>query len=620
MNKIYTLISMVLLGSTSIAQSINGQFEFRALKKHSPHAITTIDGRTNENNQDRVTYYSEDFDAMTTLDGSAGWTAALQGGNVPFQLTNVGPANTAGSSFTIPVLQSSTPTQWIMLDSDSQGQSGSDEDATLTSDVIDLTLGGTVTVGTALKIEFEQFFAEWEQAPNYDTLYVGVSDDNGATWNEVQISNGVGREGRPNPEVVAVNITPFNVNPANIQIRFRWDGNWAYGWQIDNVTVQDLPPNDMKIVEVFRADVRNNYMYSRVPQNQATEFVIGVVAQNVGYLDQTNIGFDWVLTDPASTSTNGSSTTSIPSLAYGEFDTLWGSTGVTPTMLGNYSLDFTVTQTETDDVPSNNQLTDNYFDLTTDIYGADYGNVKTAFYNWAGNTGAEASIGVNFSIINDGVIGAVDAELDDDIRVVDQLIKYTIYKYDFANTQYDYIDETDEYLVLDTDQGTFVRILFNSVINVQAGDLILACAGHLGGDPSAGFVMAGSVPVGQVAGYNESGTSNDLISSLADPAAAAVRLVMIDYTTVEENSVENGISIYPNPAQSEINVELTYSNSENTTVNITDITGKVIKTMIVGTVNGTQTISISLDDLTNGIYFVEVITTDSKEVKKFVKK
>ena len=620
MKKIYTLVGLLLIAGSSFSQSINGQYEFKAVEKHSANAITTIDGRSNAINQDRVTYYSENFDAMSVLDGSAGWTAAIQGGNVGFQLTNVGPANTAGSSFTIPALQSSTPTQWVMLDSDSEGQSGSDEDATLTSDVIDLTVGGTVTVGTALKIEFEQFFAEWEQAPNYDTLYVGVSDDNGATWNEVQISNGVGREGRPNPEVVAVNITPFAINPANIQIRFRWDGNWAYGWQIDNVTVQDLPPNDMKIVEVFRADVRNNYMYSRVPQNQATEFVLGVVAQNVGYLDQTNIGFNWTLTDPGATASNGSSSTSIPSLAYGEFDTLWVSTGITPTMLGNYTIDFDVTQTETDDVPSNNSLTDANFELTQDIYGADYGTVKTAFYNWAGNTGAEASIGVNFSIINDGVIGAIDAELDDDSRVVDQLIKYTIYKYDFTNQQYNYIDETNEYLTEVTDQGTFVRILFNNTIDVVAGDLILACAGHLGGDPSAGFVMAGAVPAGEVAGYNESSTANDLISSLADPAAAAVRLVMIDFTTVEENIESNGISIYPNPANSEINIKLTPSDSENTMVNITDVTGKVIKTVKITNTTETQTISIELDELSNGVYFVEVITDNSREVKKFIKK
>lgn len=620
MKKIYTLVGVALLAGTSFAQSINRPYEFKATEKHTPNAITTVDGR-NIIDQDRATYYSEDFDAMTVLNGTEGWTAALQGGNVPFELTSTGHANDAGSSFTIPAMVSSTPTQWIVLDSDSDGQSGSDEDATLTSNVIDLTVGGTVTVGpaTPLKLEFEQFFAEWESSPNYDTLYVGVSDD-GTNWNEVQISNGVGREGRPNPEIISLNITPYALDVSQLQIRFRWDGNWAYGWQIDNVSIQDLPPNDIMATAVYRGDIVNAYMYSRVPETQATEFVIGVVAKNVGFNDQSNIGFDWTITDPASGTSTGSSTANVTLLTNGEQDTIWVSTGVTPTMLGNYTIDFTVTSDQVDDEPANNSMTDAYFELTTNIYGADYGTLKTAFYNWGGNNNAEASIGTNFSILADGFIGAIDAELDDDTRVVDQLIKYTLYKYDFTAQEYTYVDETAEYTTVTTDQGSFVRLLFDNVITVTAGELYLAAAGHLGGDPSAGFVMAGQVPEGQVSGYNESSASPDYISNLATPSAPAVRLVMIDFTEVEENTISEGVSVYPNPANSKINVELTYSNSENTVINVMDITGKVVKTINLGTVSGTEIISISLEELTNGVYFVEVVSSTSKEVKKFVKK
>jgi hypothetical protein len=621
MKKIYTLVSLALLAGTSFGQSINRPYEFKATEKHAPNAITTVDGR-NVMNQDRATYYSEDFDAMTILDGSQGWTAALQSGNVAFSLTNTGPANTAGSSFVIPALISNSPTQWILLDSDSDGASGADEDATLKSDVIDLTVGGTVTVGpaTPLKLEFEQFFAEWESGNNYDTLYIGITDDGGVTWNEVQISNGVGREGRANPEIISLNITPYALDVTQLQIRFRWDGNWAYGWQIDNVSIADLPPNDIMATAVFRGDIVNAYMYSKVPQSQATEFVIGVVARNVGFNNQTDIGFDWTITDPASGTTSGSSTSNLALLANAEQDTIWVSTGVTPTSLGNYTIDFTVTSDQVDDEPANNFKSDAYYELTTDIYGADYGSVKTSFYNWSDNNNAEASIGTNFSIIANGVIGAIDAELDNDVRVVDQLIKYTIYKYNAGSDEYSYVAETDEYTTITSDQGSFVRLLFDNVITVTAGELYLACAGHLGGDPSAGFVMAGQVPAGQVAGYNESGTSPDLISSLANPSAAAVRLVMIDYSGVEENINSEGVSIYPNPTNSNINIELTYSNSENTLINVMDITGKVVKAIDLGIVNGTETVSIPLEGLSNGIYFVEVVSSMSKEVKKFVKK
>ena len=626
MKKIYTLVGIALLTGSSFAQSVNSQYEFSAQKKHAPNSITTVDGRQNQSNQDRATYYSEDFESTTILDGSQGWTAELQSGNVGFGLTTTGPSNSAGSSFTIPTLASSSPTQWILLDSDSEGQSGTDEKATLTSNVIDLTAGASGVTGTTpLKLEFEQLFAEWESAPNYDTLYVGISDDGGTTWSEVQVSNGVGREGRPNPETVSLNITDDIADPTNVQIRFRWDGNWAYGWQIDNVSIQDLPPNDVEIVEVFRADIRNTYMYSKVPTAQATEFVLGVVARNIGFNDQTNVGFDWQITDPNAVLTTGSSLVAdnISTLSNAELDTIWVSTGMTPSDLGVHSIDFTVTQNETDDELANNSTVDDYFELTTDVYGADYGTLKSAFYNWGGNDNGSASIGTKFAINADGIIGSIEAELDDNDAVIDQTFKYTIYSVDVtvSPNEHTYVTETEEYTSVAADQGAIVKLYLDEVLEVSAGEFYLVCAGHDGGDPSVGFAMVGRVPAGEVAGYNDSGTG-DLISTLASPDAPILRIIMnADGVGVEENNtIEKGLSIYPNPANTNINVELTNSNSLNTTVNITDVTGKIVKTMNLGTVSGTQTVTMSLEDLTNGVYFIEVINSDSKEVKRFVKK
>ena len=60
--------------------------------------------------------------------------------------------------------------------------------------------------------------------------------------------------------------------------------------------------------------------------------------------------------------------------------------------------------------------------------------------------------------------------------------------------------------------------------------------------------------------------------------------------------------------------------STSTTVNVIDITGKVIRTINLGTTNGTQQISIDLNELTTGIYFVELVNDNGTQIKKFVKK
>ena len=614
MKKIYVLLGAVLFAGAGIAQApfATSQYEFSATQKHAPNAITTIDNRDALNQMsDRVVYYTENFDNLTDL--STTWIAAVQNGNVGFELTSTGPANDAGSSFTIPALNSTTPTQWVLLDSDSDGVSGQDEDATLTSPTIDASAAGT----GPLKLEFEQFFAEWEQAPNYDTLYIGISDDDGATWSEMQISNGVGREGRPNPELVSLNITPYITAPYDqLKVRFRWDGNWAYGWQLDNVAIADLPQNDMTVQTVFRGDLINSIMYSKIPDEQTVPFVIGADVKNIGFQDQTNIAIDWEIFDPSMTSLgNGTSTNTIASLSNGQNDTIWINTGITPTDLGQYTIDYTVTADATDDDMTNNTMQDTDFELTDYEYAADYGTPTSAFYNWANNNDGEASIGNIFLIQADGVIGGMRAQLDNNAAVVDKIIYYAVYT--FNGTEWVLAGQTDDYFTTSADEGAMVDLVFDNPIPVFSGDQVLAVAAHYGGTETAGFEMAGRVAQGAVAGRD----ATPQTVSLIDPSAPVVRMLMTDFTGIEDEvAAEDKFSIFPNPASESINVAISLTKSENTVINVMDISGKVIKTINIGSLNGDKNMNISLEGMSTGVYFIELVNESGKQVKKFVKK
>jgi hypothetical protein len=613
MKKIYTLVGSALIASTAVAQApyaVNGQYQFSTnTTKHAPNGITFIDMRdAQNNNQDRIDYYTEDFDG-----GFNGWVAAIQNGPVGFEITNVGHANDAGSTFVIPALLTSTPTNWVLLDSDSDGTSGQQEDATLTSPVIDLTTMGLPGTGPyQLKLEFEQFYAGWQS----DTLFLAISDDGGANWDEVEImNNSVGRENRPNPEIVSVNISPYVVDASQVRIRMRWTGNWDYGWQFDNIKISDLPDNDMRVVNVFRGDLINSFMYSQVPQDQVVPFVIGADVENIGFLDQTNVAIQWEIWDPSLVSMgSGTSTATIANLANGENDTIWITTGITPAALGNYTIDFTVIADNADDEPANNAMTDDYFWVTDWTYAADYGTPNSAFYNWANNNDGACSIGNIFVIENDGVIGAVTAELDNNVAVEDQLIYYQIYTFD--GTTYTYQDQTDDYTTTTADNGQLVTLYFDPPFPVVAGDAVLALASHYGGSPSAGFEMAGRVAQGAVAGTDETAA----LVSLIDPSAPVVRILMNDFTSTEEMTKVERFDVYPNPATDAIFVKLTLTKSTGTVINVLDITGQVIKTVNVGDVNGDQNVTISLDEMSTGIYFIELVNADGRQVKKFVKK
>ena len=82
-------------------------------------------------------------------------------------------------------------------------------------------------------------------------------------------------------------------------------------------------------------------------------------------------------------------------------------------------------------------------------------------------------------------------------------------------------------------------------------------------------------------------------------------------TKINEVALNNNIRIYPNPTS----VKLIVDNVDQTIteIDIIDISGKLIKTMK----QNTNTISVA--DLSNGVYFIKLISDEGTVTKKFVK-
>jgi hypothetical protein len=608
MKKSYLLIGALMFAGGLSAQ-FNGNYahSFSSIQKHAPNGVTFTDMRDQlPAHDDRATYYTENFDA-----GFGGWTPAISIGVVGFQITSTGHANDAGSTFFIPALLTSTPTNWVLLDSDSDGSAAAGEEmATLTSPVIDLVAGGLAAGAPPypLKVEMEQFYAGWQA----DTIFLEVSDD-GVVWDQIEImNNSVGREGRPNPELVSINITPYVTDPTQVRLRFRWHGNWDYGWQFDNVKILDLPMHDMTCSKVFRADWINNRMYSLVPEEQAVEFVIGADVKNIGYEDLTGAGIDWEILDASMAVVASGSSTPL-TLSNNENDTVWVNTGFTPTALGVYTVNVTATSDSTEAALDlgNNDKSDAYYELTDYIYSADYGPSYTAFYNWSTEPSDPACIGTIFNIVTDDIMGGVIIGLDDDAAVVDQIIYGAMMLWD--GSAWNTLTQTDEYTTTAADQGELITLYFDSQEALTGGSEALVLACHYSGP---GFQMTGQVPGNQTAGTLADGT----VTGLLDPSAPVVRALMHDFTGVEENNAANKFSIYPNPANDNLTLNLMLSKSENTVITIMDLSGKALKTVEVGNVNGSKNMNINVDDLATGAYFIEVAGANGKMVQKFIKK
>lgn len=82
--------------------------------------------------------------------------------------------------------------------------------------------------------------------------------------------------------------------------------------------------------------------------------------------------------------------------------------------------------------------------------------------------------------------------------------------------------------------------------------------------------------------------------------------------SVEENTADNGISVYPNPANEVVNI-LNHNNMNITGVEIVDLTGRMV-------LSSTKSDDIDISALADGQYFVKIIGETTIVKKLFIKK
>ncbi len=83
---------------------------------------------------------------------------------------------------------------------------------------------------------------------------------------------------------------------------------------------------------------------------------------------------------------------------------------------------------------------------------------------------------------------------------------------------------------------------------------------------------------------------------------------------------ETNIKVYPNPKSSSAIVSFNSAEGENAILNIMDLTGKIVKTQVLGKLyNGETNIEINTDGMTGGVYLINVSSTSgTKRVTKLV--
>jgi len=119
--------------------------------------------------------------------------------------------------------------------------------------------------------------------------------------------------------------------------------------------------------------------------------------------------------------------------------------------------------------------------------------------------------------------------------------------------------------------------------------------------------------------YAAGGTYNvKLVAYGANGTDSITKAVPVILTNVQEvAALISQLSVYPNPTNSIINISFELIKSDNVNVSLTDMTGKVVKTIDSEKLNsGLNQLNINADDLNMGVYFVNVNTSTSSKTTR----
>lgn len=75
---------------------------------------------------------------------------------------------------------------------------------------------------------------------------------------------------------------------------------------------------------------------------------------------------------------------------------------------------------------------------------------------------------------------------------------------------------------------------------------------------------------------------------------------------VQEEELISGVSVYPNPANDEVNIQFVASGSEIVTVQLADLQGKVVKEVSLQLNSGLNIVPISTVDIADGLYLINI--------------
>jgi hypothetical protein len=486
------------------------------------------------------------------------------------------------------------------------------QNSSITSSTIDLSLYAQPSITLSFNQRFRHF--------NYDETYVEMSQDGGSTWvysqqvNAGEATNGTSLQ---NNLSLIVPVLPS----ANTKIRFRWSSNSdsddygsGYGWMIDDVKLVEPYADEFTLTKVWTGDIVQKYDYYSTPLTQVIPMTVGAVISNMGGVSQTKVVSIEILQGTTSVYTATENITILPGVS----DTLWHTSTFTPTSNGVYTVKFTL---PTDAINTNNTQSED-FEVTPNIYGHNFPISGTSFFGF-NTVDAEIGMGNLYEINANQQLNGINVQFATGTTVSTE-VRCELWEV-LTNIQGDMNFITDVTYTVPSPLNTAnpTTIAFSSPAQMEAGKLYmvilktyqdatnkLRIRSSVKGDDDFSTIGYGPFATGGVVNYFSGWGKAPYISLNFDPTIG-----------INETSTEiSGVSIYPNPSSSSVNLEMNIANPSEVSIQVTDLSGKIVATQNLGFLPlGKNQTTIQSASFNNGLYYLTVSSNGTIVTKKFIK-
>ena len=463
-----------------------------------------------------------------------------------------------------------------------------------------------------VSLEFEHSF----RLNNSIDLTVSISTDS-INWTSYNVQgNATNNQASADPEYLSLNISSVAGNSATAYVKVGWNAR-VYFWMLDDMKIVETPDNKIDLSETsfggwYTTPTTNGFglEYTLIPMKQiiANPYTFEGEVTNLGALNQTaHINVN--VLDESSNSVF--TTISADSILFPQDTMIFvGQNKFTPTSTGLYTFDTWASSVDTisDTMSSFSAVTDN-------VYGRDNGTMSSSYE--LGRSCGGMIVGSYFDVYDTDDLASLSVYMKDN-SVPGALIYAMIYEIDDSNDKI-YLAQSDDYAITANDLNNWTTISFDDDFSLVPGTYMAAIGSYASPIDTSVIAMAQyTYPTTCYIQKNGCLTGTQSFGSWYWLSRAPmIRMNFAVVSSIEENIFEGKISVYPNPTNGILNLDMMGVTPSEYQIKITNILGEIIYVSSEN-ISGIYNDVIDLSSFGKGTYVIQIKNKESVFTDKIV--